>query len=130
MSNLTIGKTANNSVTLMLTSEQRSEVNRAELLNVSAGFVNTHVHSRFWVTVPNSMGFTHKTRCLCHVESVSGTVEIKDPAWQVSALGGPQPTGVVPCAAGASTQTSFRPPLAIPCEAVADWLPVIRVIPR
>ena len=87
MSNLTIGKIANNSVTLMLTSEQRSEVNRAELLSVSAGFVNTHLHTRFWVTVPNSMGFTHKTRCLCHVESVSGTVEIRDPALQVSALG-------------------------------------------
>ena len=87
MSNLTIGKIANNSVTLVLTSEQRSEVNRAELLSVSAGFVNTHLHTRFWVTVPNSMGFTHKTRCLCHVESVSGTVEIRDPALQVSALG-------------------------------------------
>ena len=86
MSNLTIGKIANNSVTLVLSSEQ-SEVNRAELLSVSAGFVNTHLHTRFWVTVPNSMGFTHKTRCLCHVESVSGTVEIRDPALQVSALG-------------------------------------------
>ena len=87
MSNLTIGKIANNSVTLVLSSEQRSEVNRAELLNVSAGFVNVNLHTRFWVTVPNSMGFTHKTRCLCHVESVSGTVEIRDPALQVSALG-------------------------------------------
>ena len=86
MSNLTIGKIANNSVTLVLSSEQ-TEVNRAELLSVSAGFVNTHLHTRFWVTVPNSMGFTHKTRCLCHVESVSGTVEIRDPALQVSALG-------------------------------------------
>jgi len=86
MSNLTIGKIANNSVTLVLSSEQ-TEVNRAELLSVSSGFVNVHLHTRFWVTVPNSMGFTHKTRCLCHVESVSGTVEIRDPALQVSALG-------------------------------------------
>ena len=86
MSNLTIGKIANNSVTLVLSSEQ-SEVNRAELLSVSGAFVNVLLHTRFWVTVPNSMGFTHKTRCLCHVESVSGTVDIRDPALQVSALG-------------------------------------------
>ena len=86
MSNLTIGKIANNSVTLVLSSEQ-SEVNRAELLSVSGAFVNVLLHTRFWATVPNSMGFTHKTRCLCHVESVSGTVEIRDPALQVSALG-------------------------------------------
>ena len=87
MSNLTIGKIANNSVTLVLSSHA-NEVNKATLHNVKDVAGNDiSIHTRFAVSVPNCVGFTHKTRCLCHVESVSGKVDIQNVANQVVALG-------------------------------------------
>ena len=87
MSNLTIGKIANNSVTLMLCSNA-DEQNKATLHNLKGpGNNDVSVTTRFPVTVPNCVGFTHKTRCLCHVESVSGLVNIRDTASQTTSLG-------------------------------------------
>ena len=62
MSNLTIGKIVNNSVTLILASESDNE---AVTLNVP-GKTND-----FFVDLPYRPGFVGKNRCLVFVESVT-----------------------------------------------------------
>ena len=70
MSNLTIGKIANNSVTLVLSS-QTTAVSPVEVHADSAGNPN---HADFSLTLPNLVGFPHKSRCLCHIESITAVV--------------------------------------------------------
>ena len=62
MSDLTIGKIVNNSVTLVLSSES---ADKAVTLNV-AGKTND-----FFVDLPYHPGFAGKNRCLVFVESVT-----------------------------------------------------------
>ena len=63
MSNLTIGKIANNSMTLVLCSSDGSD----------GSFDNFD----FEINVPNIAGFPHKTRCLLQVQSIElGTLDI------------------------------------------------------
>eukprot|EP01051_Picozoa_sp_SAG22_P012306 SAG22_NODE_1265_length_4958_cov_61.157440_4_plen_73_part_00 len=52
MSNLTIGKIANNSMTLVLSSNKTSG------------------NFDFEVTIPNNSGFPNKTRCLLQIQTV------------------------------------------------------------
>ena len=86
MSNLTIGKIVNNIVTLIL-STHANEANLVTYGSIVVAGVSYQIHTKFSVNVPNYLGFTHKTRCLCHVESVSGTVEIENPVEIVVASG-------------------------------------------
>ena len=74
MSNLTIGKIVNNTVTLIL-STHANETNLVTHGSIVVAGVSYQIHTKFSVNVPNYLGFTHKTRCLCHVESVTGTVD-------------------------------------------------------
>ena len=92
MSNLTIGKIANNSMTLVLASnilQSPPEVNQAILHTIPDPNTLAPVpfHSKFTIHIPNSLGFTHQTMCLCHVESVTGVVECENANEMVSALG-------------------------------------------
>ena len=93
MSNLTIGKIVNNSVTLVLhtanlTNATSGQADRAIVPAISALLPATESHADFFVNIPNSMGFTHKTRCLCRVESVNGTVSTGNkPDQQIGSLG-------------------------------------------
>ena len=92
MSNLTIGKIVNNSVTLVLhtadiTAATRGQADRTIVPAIGL-LPATESHADFFVNIPNSMGFTHKTRCLCRVESVSGVVSTaNEPARQIGSLG-------------------------------------------
>ena len=92
MSNLTIGKIVNNSVTLVLhtanlTNATSGQADRA-IVPATGLLPATESHADFFVNIPNSMGFTHKTRCLCRVESVNGTVSTGNtPGQQVGSLG-------------------------------------------
>ena len=92
MSNLTIGKIANNSVTLVLHTADNSiqgQLSPDRAIVPAAGALPaTESHADFFVNIPNSMGFTHKTRCLYRVESVSGVVSTaNEPARQIGSLG-------------------------------------------
>ena len=92
MSNLTIGKIVNNSVTLVLhtadlTAATRGQADRTIVPAIGLLPV-ADSHADFFVNIPNSMGFTHKTRCLCRVESVNGTVSTGNkPDQQIGSLG-------------------------------------------
>jgi hypothetical protein len=92
MSNLTIGKIVNNSVTLVLhtsdlTPGTRGQADRAIVPAIGL-LPATESHADFFVNIPNSMGFTHKTRCLCRVESVNGKVSTaNEPTRQIGSLG-------------------------------------------
>ena len=69
MSNLTVGKIVNNSVTLVLSSSG-AKTTRPTLAD----------HTQFEVNLPNINGFPHKTRCLCQLQSVrtGGTSSAND----------------------------------------------------
>ena len=92
MSNLTIGKIVNNSVTLVLHTANLTAATRGQADRTIVPAIGllpaTESHADFFVNIPNSMGFTHKTRCLCRVESVSGVVSTaNEPARQIGSLG-------------------------------------------
>ena len=92
MSNLTTGKIVNNSVTLVhhttdLTVATLGQADRA-IVPATGLLPATESHADFFINIPNSMGFTHKTRCLCRVESVSGVVSTaNEPVRQIGSLG-------------------------------------------
>ena len=92
MSNLTIGKIVNNSVTLVLHTANLTAATRGQADRTIVPAIGllpaTESHADFFVNIPNSMGFTHKTRCLYRVESVSGVVSTaNEPARQIGSLG-------------------------------------------
>ena len=79
MSDLTIGKIVNNSVTLVLSSES---ANKAVTLNV-AGKTND-----FFVDLPYHPGFAGKNRCLVFVESVTTARHDNSTAFVAGSNGG------------------------------------------
>ena len=78
MSNLTVGKIANNSVTLIINSADGDEVKPIERVGAPALVSNATIRNTantgsmdFFVNLPNGTGFPHKTRCLLQVVSLT-----------------------------------------------------------
>ena len=78
MSNLTVGKIANNLVTLIINSADGDEVKPIERVGAPALVSNATIRNTantgsmdFFVNLPNGTGFPHKTRCLLQVVSLT-----------------------------------------------------------
>lgn len=80
MSDFSVSKIANNSATLILYSRD-TDVERRTVTTtpfLQDGVPVTHdtlSDANFDITLPSVVGFPHKSRCLCFVESVSGLVD-------------------------------------------------------
>ena len=70
MSNLTVGKIANNSVTLLLNSRQGKKPDGTDFIAAGNVGFNAESKAHFRINLSNVNGFPHKTRCLCQVQSV------------------------------------------------------------
>ena len=73
MSNLTIGKIANNSVTLIIA----THAPEVDLSTYTVGSASALNNADVQLTLPNIVGVPHKTWCLCFVESVTGSADAR-----------------------------------------------------